>query len=83
MIFADNSPNQADCPECSGTASDKERPESGWFVCGCGEEFEFATTGRNRNELPKRIESATHVVAWRLAVTNPASGESAVIGSRN
>jgi hypothetical protein len=40
MIYADNSPNQADCPECGGDATDKERPESGWFVCPCGAEFE-------------------------------------------
>lgn len=40
MIFADNSPNHETCPECGGDASDKERPESGWFVCECGEGFE-------------------------------------------
>lgn len=40
MIYADNSPNHEPCPECGGVASDKERPESGWYVCECGEEFE-------------------------------------------
>jgi len=40
MIYADNTPNHSTCPDCGGDASDKERPESGWFLCQCGNEFE-------------------------------------------
>ena len=40
MIHADSTPNHEICPDCGGDASDKQRPESGWFVCECGYEFE-------------------------------------------
>ena len=35
-----DSPNHAICPECGFTASDKEKPNSGWFECQCGAAFD-------------------------------------------
>jgi len=52
-----DSPNHAICPECGFTASDKEKPNSGWFECQCGTAFaEEAPSGAEEIEFVKPKE---------------------------
>ena len=67
MIYADNTINHKTCPDCGGAASDKKRPESGWFVCECGNEWSAYENRRLKTGTPGKASPQTQAIgATRL-----------------
>jgi len=56
------SPNHSICPDCGGSASDKQRPESGWFVCQCGNEWSINENRRLKTGTPEETGPQTQAI---------------------